>query len=130
MPTMPGRHKACPYVAMAAWPHAVGVPLVGTQQSAWPTCRAGTRPAPTLRWRHGRVPGTHEGCPNTSLKAFKRVIDDETVPEDIPFAVPYDDLEKRKIKTSPKVKSIRGKLNVPRERFHLRGRTTYLWAGL
>jgi hypothetical protein len=64
------------------------------------------------------------------LKTFKRIIDDETVPEGIPFAVPYDDLESRKIKISPKVKSIRGKLNVPRERFHLRGRTTYLWAGL
>jgi hypothetical protein len=74
--------------------------------------------------------GTHEGCPYAFLKTFKRVIDDETVPEDIPFAVPYDDLEKRKIKISPKVKSIRGKLNVPRERFHLRDRTTYLWAGL
>ncbi len=74
--------------------------------------------------------GTHEGCPYAFFKAFKRIIDDETVPEGIPFAVPYDDLEKRKIKISPKVKSIRGKLNVPRERFHLRGRTTYLWAGL
>jgi hypothetical protein len=74
--------------------------------------------------------GTHEGCPYAFLKTFKRIIDDETVPEDIPFAVPYDELENRKIKISPKVKSIRGKLNVPRERFHLRGRTTYLWAGL
>ena len=68
--------------------------------------------------------------PAAFLKTFKRIIDDETVPEDIPFAVPYDELENRKIKISPKVKSIRGKLNVPRERFHLRGRTTYLWAGL
>ena len=28
------------------------------------------------------------------------------------------------------LRSIRGKLNVPRERFHLRGRSQYLWAGL
>jgi hypothetical protein len=28
------------------------------------------------------------------------------------------------------VKSIHGKLNVLRERFHLRGKTEYLWAGL
>jgi len=68
--------------------------------------------------------------PAAFLRTFKRIIDDETVPEGIPFAVPYDELAKRKIKISPKVKSIRGKLNVPRERFHLRGRTTYLWAGL
>ncbi len=64
------------------------------------------------------------------FRTFKRIIDDETVPEGIPFAVPYGDLEKRKIKISPRVKSIRGKLNVPRERFHLRDRTTYLWSGL
>jgi hypothetical protein len=65
------------------------------------------------------------------LKTFKRIIDDETVPEDIPFAVPYDDLEKKLKKNIPqKVKSIRGKLNVPRERFHLRDRSAYLWAGL
>jgi hypothetical protein len=50
------------------------------------------------------------------------------VPEGIPWAVPYDGLHEKQ-KTA-KVKSIRGKLNVPRERFHLLGRTTYLWAGL
>jgi hypothetical protein len=62
---------------------------------------------------------------------FKRVIDEETVPEDVPWAVPYDELEgKRKMKVPAKVKSVRGKLNVPRERFHLRGKTTYSWAGL
>jgi hypothetical protein len=64
-------------------------------------------------------------------KAFKRIIDDETVPEDIPWATPYEELEKkRKSKVPAKVRSIRGKLNVPRERFHVRGKTEYLWAGL
>jgi hypothetical protein len=64
-------------------------------------------------------------------KEFKRIVDDETVPEHIPWATPYDELEKkRKIKVPAKVKSVRGKLNVPRERFHLRGKTQYLWAGL
>ena len=29
-----------------------------------------------------------------------------------------------------RLRSIRGKLNVPRERFHLRGKNLYLWAGL
>ncbi|HME01299.1 MAG TPA: hypothetical protein VKM93_28800 [Terriglobia bacterium] len=76
----------------------------------------------------GAGPGPNAVRPYTAT--FKRIIDDETVPEGIPFAVPYDELENRNIKISPKVKSIRGKLNVPRERFHLRGRTTYLWAGL
>ena len=64
-------------------------------------------------------------------KAFKRIVDEETVPEGIPWAIPYEELEtKRKIKVSAHVKRVRGKLNVPRERFHLRGKTTYLWAGL
>jgi hypothetical protein len=64
-------------------------------------------------------------------RAFKRIVDDETVPENLPWAVPFDELEqKRKLKVPAKVRSIRGQLNVPRERFHLRGRTTYLWAGL
>lgn len=68
---------------------------------------------------------------NDFRKAFKRIVDDETVPENIPWAVPYEELEKiRKIKVPAKVKSIRGKLNVPRERFHLHARTQYLWAGL
>lgn len=64
-------------------------------------------------------------------RLFKRVIDDETVPEGLPWAISYDELEnKRKSKVSARVKSIRGKLNVPRERFHLRSKTTYVWAGL
>jgi hypothetical protein len=64
-------------------------------------------------------------------RAFKRIIDDETVPEGLPWAIPFNELEnKQKTKVPARVKSIRGNLNVPRERFHLRGKTTYLWAGL
>ncbi len=67
----------------------------------------------------------------TFKKAFNRVIDEETVPEGIPFAVPYDDLEKKlKRKVPARVQHVRGKLNVPRERFHVRGKSGYLWAGL
>jgi hypothetical protein len=58
-------------------------------------------------------------------------VDDETVPEGFPFGTSYDDLEKKLKKTVPgKLEKVRGKLNVPRERFHLRGKTQYLWAGL
>jgi len=42
--------------------------------------------------------------------------------------VPWDQLEKE-MKNPAKVKSIRGKLNVPRERFHLTSDDRYLWAG-
>ena len=54
--------------------------------------------------------------------------DEETVPEGIPPAVPWDQLEKKR-KIPAKVKSIRGKLNVPRERFHLTSDGRYVWAG-
>ena len=64
-------------------------------------------------------------------KFFKRVIDEQTVHAGIPWAVSYDDLEKRrKAKIPAKVKNVRGKLNAPRERFHLQNKTTYVWAGL
>jgi len=50
------------------------------------------------------------------------------VPEGIPPAVPWEQLEK-KWKLPAKVKSIRGKLNVPCERFHLTSDGRYRWAG-
>ncbi|MEW6209199.1 MAG: hypothetical protein AB1631_12585 [Acidobacteriota bacterium] len=49
-------------------------------------------------------------------KFFKATVKEQTVPEGIPFAVPY---EKIKGGVSAQVKKIRGKLNVPRERFHI-----------
>jgi hypothetical protein len=49
---------------------------------------------------------------------FRDLVNDETIPEGIPCAVPWDQLEKKR-KIPAKVKSIRGKLNVPRERFHI-----------
>ncbi len=50
-------------------------------------------------------------------KYFKKLVRDQSVPEDIPWAVPWDELEKQKVKVPARVKRIRGKLNVPRERF-------------
>jgi hypothetical protein len=64
-------------------------------------------------------------------REFKYIIEAETVPAGFPFAVPYDDLEKKLRKKVPaKLRSIRGKLNVPRERFHRHDDGTYSWAGL
>ena len=68
-------------------------------------------------------------APAAFVKLFKKIVDAETVPEGIPFAVPWDELAKQ-MKFPAKVRKIRGKLNVPRERFHLRGKDEYLWAGL
>ena len=47
---------------------------------------------------------------------FKSLVREQTVPEGIPFAVPYDKIKPPVLKH---VQKIRGKLNVPRERFHL-----------
>jgi hypothetical protein len=64
-------------------------------------------------------------------RELKRIVDEETVAENIPFAVSYEELEKKlKRKIPGNISKVRGKLNVPRERFHLRDKTQYLWAGL
>jgi hypothetical protein len=50
-----------------------------------------------------------------------------------PCCVMYceDELEKKLKKEPPaKLKKVRGKLNVPRERFHSVGQGQYKWAGL
>ncbi len=86
-------------------------------------------------WKDDRVQAAASVVEGKSLtfalftKLFKSVINSETVPEGIPFAKPWDELE-AKGKLPAKVKNIRGKLNVPRERFRLRGKDEYLWAGL
>jgi len=55
-------------------------------------------------------------------------LDEEAISEGIAPAVPWDQLEKKR-KIPAKVRSIRGKLNVPRERFHLTSDGHYRWAG-
>jgi hypothetical protein len=61
---------------------------------------------------------------------LKAVVDEETVPAAIPFAEPWEKLEKKGFEGLSKARRIRGKLNVPRERFHLVSRGVYKWAGL
>ncbi len=79
------------------------------------------------------VPAPAKGAADATSfrREFKRIIEDETVSAGFPFAVPYDDLERELRKKVPaKLRSIRGKLNVPRERFHRHDDGTYSWAGL
>ncbi len=59
---------------------------------------------------------------------FSSLIKDQSVPDNIPFAVPWDELEKKR-KIPASVKRIRGKLNVPRERFRLTDKDQFVWAG-
>jgi hypothetical protein len=64
-------------------------------------------------------------------RKFKKLVEEETVPEGFPFGVDYESLAKNLKKEIPaKLKRIRGKLNVPRERFHSVGPGQYKWAGL
>jgi hypothetical protein len=107
----------------AAWPVAAENYAMLNYEKAKEKAEAEGEPAPE--------PSPPAADPTSFVKAFKRIINDETGPEDIPWAIPWEELEKkRKGKIPAKAKSIRGRLNVPRERFHLRGQNEYLWAGL
>ena len=64
-------------------------------------------------------------------RKFRETVDEETVPEGFSFGAAYEELEKRLKRPIPtKLRKVRGKLNVPRERFQLRGKSEYVWAGL
>ena len=58
---------------------------------------------------------------------FKALATDESVPEGIPPAVPWEELEK-KMKIPARAKNVRGKLNVPRERFWQTAEGEFVWA--
>jgi hypothetical protein len=63
------------------------------------------------------------------MRYFAALVKEQTVPDNIPAAVPWDELEKKQ-KIPAAVKRIRGKLNVPRERFRVTGSGGYAWAGV
>jgi hypothetical protein len=69
-----------------------------------------------------------DGTPAAFAKFFRDTINDETVPDGIPPAVPWEELEK-KMEVPKHAKNVRGKLNVPRERFRARKDGAYIWAG-
>jgi hypothetical protein len=60
---------------------------------------------------------------------FAALVKEQSVLDDIPAAVPWDELEKKR-KIPAAVKRIRGKLNVPRERFRVTNSGEYVWAGM
>jgi len=88
-------------------------------------------------WRDPRVQAAVEvvhpslAGPEGFIRLLREKVDEESVPEGIPFAKPWDELEKKFPKSDlNKARKIRGKLNVPRERFHLVSKGVYAWAGL
>ncbi len=69
-----------------------------------------------------------DASPAAFAKYFRAVVAGESVPDGIPPAVPWAELEKKM--TVPKqAMTVRGKLNVPRERFRQRKDGSYVWAG-
>ena len=62
---------------------------------------------------------------------FKSLLKDASVPAWIPPAMPWDQVEKqfKNQKIPASAKKIRGKLNVPRERFRIQEDGQYVWAG-
>jgi hypothetical protein len=111
----------------------------GRIQAAWPV--AAEQDA-FLEYEKAREKADEDGDPAPAApkpaadsfsfaSRFKQVVEEETVPEGFPFGVDYDELEKKLKKEVPaKLKKVRGKLNVPRERFHSVGGSAYKWAGL
>ncbi|MDO8578011.1 MAG: hypothetical protein Q7R50_02400 [Dehalococcoidales bacterium] len=86
-------------------------------------------------WQDGRVQAGWEGVRGIlGLSAerdefsrhFSTLIKDQTVPVNIPFAIPWEAIEGD---VPASAKRIRGKLNVPRERFRINDSGEYVWAG-
>ena len=78
-----------------------------------------------------RVP-TRDDSYTAFERFFRDTMLDQSVAHSIPSAVPWDQLAAKK-KWPPaqlkKAQSVRGKLNVPRERFHQMTPTEFAWAG-
>jgi hypothetical protein len=65
------------------------------------------------------------------VKFFRSIVVESAVPEWIPPAMPWEQVEKKfKTKVPARAKKIRGKLNVPRERFRVREDGKFVWAGV
>jgi len=87
-------------------------------------------------WQDGRVQAAwgvaHEALERLERRVdfsryFAKLVKEQSVPDNIPAAVPW---EKIKTKVPAAVKRIRGKLNVPRERFRVTADGHYVWAGM
>ena len=77
------------------------------------------------------APKRPDSSPRAFERLFKQLIEEESVPAGYEFGTPYEELEKKlQKKLPPKLIKVRGKLNVPRERFHESEKDVYTWAGL
>jgi len=112
-------HVARGPMALDAW--AAALWSDARIQAAWPVAAEAIHRLEVWKESRKEHPGAVPPAPDAGLRAFERffrdLVKDQAVPENIPFAVPWDELEKKKVKVPAYVKRIRGKLNVPRERF-------------
>ena len=67
--------------------------------------------------------------PSAFARLFKSVVVESTVPDWIPPAMAWTQVEKKFKKVPAQARRIRGRLNVPRERFRLTADGSYVWAG-
>ena len=70
--------------------------------------------------------------PEAFARFLRDTVSDESVPAGIPPAIPWDELAAKQKWTSTQLKKaqvVRGKLNVPRERFQQTQDGQYIWAG-
>jgi hypothetical protein len=86
-------------------------------QAAWPVVAEAQHRLELWKWERkkdaGRAPQL-DASRDAFIKYFKALAKEQTAPAGIPFGVSYDKLKQT---ISAQVKKIRGKLNVPRERF-------------
>jgi hypothetical protein len=78
--------------------------------------------------KHPKLDATYEAF----AKFFKGTVQDECVPDGIAPAIAWDDLAAKKKWTTSQLKkaqAVRGKLNVPRERFRQTDDGAFVWAG-
>lgn len=66
------------------------------------------------------------GRPDDFAHHFSALVKEQSVPDNIPIAVPWDEIT---VKVPAAARRIRGKLNVPRERFRITPSGQYVWAG-
>lgn len=82
--------------------------------------------------KDGKKPPGLDASERAFARYFKQLATDESVPEGIPPATAWDDLAAKKKWTSAQLKktqAVRGKLNVPRERFRVTAEGAFVWAG-
>ena len=106
-------------------------------QAAWPVVAEAILTVAQWKSDHaqdkeGKQPPVLDASEGAFAKYLKSLVADESVADGIPPAVPWDDLAAKKKWTNAQLKkaqAVRGKLNVPRERFRQTGAGELVWAG-